>query len=139
MGDVARFGVSLNKSLLKRFDDLIAKKKYVNRSEAIRDLIRDSLVENEWEEGDRIGVGIISLVYSHDVKELTDSLTHIQHRYFKEIISNLHIHIDEHTCLEVMVIKGKITKIKEVADRLIGTRGVIHGKLTLTTTGKDLF
>jgi CopG family nickel-responsive transcriptional regulator len=135
---IIRFGVSLDKILLERFDSLIEKKGYSNRSEAIRDLIRDSLVLEEWESSTAETVGTISIVYSHDTRELTDTLTDLQHRYHNSIISAMHIHLDEHNCLEVIVVRGKAKDIKAIADRLIGTKGVKHGKLSVTTTGKHL-
>lgn len=135
---VTRFGISLDNTLLERFDGLIRKKGYPSRSEAIRDLIRDSLVTEEWETYTTETVGTITLVYSHDVKELTDNLTDIQHDYHQAIVSAMHIHLDDHNCLEVIVVKGKAKDIKAIADRLIGTKGVKHGKLTVTTTGKQL-
>ena len=127
---VFRFGISLEKALIERFDRLIKKKGYANRSEAIRDLIRDSLVTEEWESLSDETVGIITLVYSHDTRELTDNLTDFQHLYHNAIISAMHIHLDEHNCLEAIVVKGKAKEIKTIADRLIGTKGVKHGKLT---------
>ena len=133
-----RFGISLDRLLLERFDHLIDKKGYSSRSEAIRDLIRDSLVMEEWEVAKAETVGTITIVYSHDTRELTDILTDLQHLYFHSIISSMHIHLDEHNCLEVIVVKGKPKDIKAIADRLIGTRGVKHGKLTVTTTGEHL-
>jgi len=110
----------------------------MNRSEAIRDLIRDSLVMKDWESSTSTTVGSITIVYSHDTKELTDTLTDLQHLYHQSIISAMHIHLDEHNCLEVIVVKGKAKDIKAIADRLIGTKGVKHGKLSVTTTGKHL-
>jgi len=135
---IIRFGVSLDNILLERFDSLIEKKGYANRSEAIRDLIRDSLVMEEWESSAAETVGTITIVYSHETRELTDTLTDLQHRYHSSIISAMHIHLDEHNCLEVIVVKGRAKDIKAIADRLIGTKGVKHGKLTVTTTGKHL-
>jgi CopG family nickel-responsive transcriptional regulator len=135
---VTRFGVSLDNILLERFDSLLGKKGYANRSEAIRDLIRDSLVMEEWESSTSETVGSITIVYSHDTRELTDTLTDLQHHYYDAIISSMHIHLDEHNCLEVIVVKGKAKDIKAIADRLIGTKGVKHGKLSVTTTGKRL-
>ncbi len=135
---IKRFGISLDSSLLENFDSLITKKGYANRSEAIRDLIRDSLVKEEWEYGNRETVGAISIVYSHHRRELTDTLTELQHHFSKSIVSSLHVHLDAHNCLEVIVVKGKGTDIKNIADRLIGTKGVMHGKLSLTTLGKHL-
>jgi CopG family nickel-responsive transcriptional regulator len=135
---IIRFGVSLDELLLERFDSVIAKKGYANRSEAIRDLIRDSLVMEEWETSAAETVGTITIVYSHETRELTDILTDLQHRYHSSIISAMHIHLDQHNCLEVIVVKGRAKDIKAIADRLIGTKGVKHGKLTVTTTGKHL-
>ncbi|PJA81582.1 MAG: nickel-responsive transcriptional regulator NikR, partial [Nitrospirae bacterium CG_4_9_14_3_um_filter_44_28] len=132
------FGISIEDVLLKRFDTLIKKKGYANRSEAIRDLIRDSLVSEELESETVETVGTITIVYSHDTRELTDTLTDMQHDYYNSIVSSMHIHIDEHNCLEVIVVRGKSSEIKAIADRLIGTKGVKHGKLSLTTTGKHL-
>ena len=135
---VTRFGISLESPLLKRFDNLIKKKGYASRSEAIRDLIRDSLVTEEWESSTSETVGTITLVYSHDTRELSDNLNDLQHQYHELVRSTMHIHLDGHNCLEVIVVKGKARDIKSVADRLIGTKGVKHGKLTVTTTGKRL-
>lgn len=135
---IFRFGISLEKSLIDRFDAQIRKKGYQNRSEAIRDLIRDSLVAEESESPNTEAIGTITIVYSHDVRELADTLTDIQHHDFSSVISSMHIHVDEHNCLEVIVVRGKSRDIKRIADRLIGAKGVKHGKLTLTTTGKNL-
>ncbi len=135
---VTRFGISLESPLLKRFDRLINKKGYASRSEAIRDLIRDSLVTEEWKSDNTETVGTITLVYSHDTRELNDNLNDIQHHYHQLVISTTHIHLDGHNCLEVIIVKGKSEDIKAVADRLIGIKGVKHGKLTATTTGKRL-
>ncbi len=135
---VTRFGISLESPLLKRFDNRIRKKGYASRSEAIRDLIRDSLVTEEWETSSSETVGTITLVYSHDTRELNDNLNDLQHHYHELIKSTMHIHLDGHNCLEVIVVKGMARDIKTVADRLIGTKGVKHGKLTVTTTGKRL-
>lgn len=135
--DITRFGISMSTELLNKFDNLIESKGYTNRSEAIRDLIRDYLVEQEWQE-DQETIGAVTMVYNHHVGELTESLTAIQHDYYNFIISSIHVHIDEHNCLEIAIIRGKGSKVKEVADRLISVRGVKHGKLIMTTTGKGL-
>ncbi|MDA8100620.1 MAG: nickel-responsive transcriptional regulator NikR [Nitrospiraceae bacterium] len=138
MAGVARFGVSLDSKLMRKFDELIERKGYRARSEAIRDLIRDRLVEEEWEGGDAETVGTITIVYNHHTRELDHALTDIQHQSYHQIISALHIHLDAHNCLEVLVVKGKSRDIKKIADHLIGTKGVKHGKLVMTTTGKEL-
>ena len=138
MKELVRFGISINDRLLKRFDALISEKGYVNRSEAIRDLIRNALVEEEWAHEDDEAVGTVSLIYDHHTRALSDKLTEHQHSHHREIISSLHVHLDEHHCLEVVVIKGKARELKRLADELIGTKGVKHGKLMTTTSGKGL-
>ena len=135
---LTRFGISLETTLLERFDALIRKKGYSSRSEAIRDLIRNSLVKEEWESATEETVGTITMVYSHDTRELPDILADLQHHYHHAIISSMHIHIDAHNCLEVIVVKGRAKDIKTIADRLIGIKGVKHGKLTVTTIGRHL-
>jgi len=138
MAGVARFGVSIDSGLIKKFDGLISRKGYPTRSEAIRDLIRDRLVEEEWEAGRQETVGTLTIVYNHHTRELEHALTDMQHQAFHQIVSALHVHLDAHNCLEVLVLKGRGSEIKKIADRLIGTKGVKHGKLTMTTTGKGL-
>ncbi len=138
MPGVTRFGVSIDNQLIRKFDALISRKGYTTRSEAIRDIIRETLVEQEWESGEHETVGTISIVYNHHTRELDHALTDMQHKAFHQIISALHVHLDAHNCLEVLVVKGKSGDIRQIADRLIGTRGVKHGKLTMTTTGKEL-
>ncbi len=137
MEELARFGVSISSELLEKFDELIKTKGYTNRSEAIRDLIRDCLVEHEWEE-DVETIGTVTIVYNHHMRELSESLIALQHEYHSLIVSSMHVHIDEHNCLEVVIIKGKGSIVKEIADKLISTKGVKHGKLTMTTTGIGL-
>lgn len=139
MSELIRFGVSMDGRLLARFDQLIAEKGYSNRSEAIRDLIRGELVEQSWEEDDEETVGTITLVYDHEMRDLTERLIDYQHQVHGAVISSLHVHLDEHNCLEVLVVKGKGREIRKVAERLIGTRGVKHGKLVTSTTGRDIF
>ncbi|ASI99868.1 nickel-responsive transcriptional regulator NikR [Thermococcus celer] len=135
---ITRFGVSVPDELLEKFDRIIGEKGYVNRSEAIRDMMRDFIVRHEWEEGDREVAGTITIVYNHDEADVVKELLDLQHDYVDEIISSLHVHMDEHNCLEVVVVRGKASRIKEIAERLISLRGVKHGKLVMTTTGKEL-
>ena len=137
MKGLARVAISIDQKLLDKFDASIEEKGYTNRSEAVRDLMRDWLVGLEWE-ADQEVVGTITLVYNHHTRELPDNLNDIQHDYYNNIISNLHVHLDAHNCLEVLVVRGKSSEVKKIADRLIGTRGVVHGKLTTATTGKGL-
>ena len=137
MGKTVRFGISLDEKLLVDFDQLIEQKRYTNRSEAIRDLIRASLVENK-SESDEEAVGTVTLIYNHHVRDLSDKLTEHQHSHHDQIVSALHVHLDAHNCLEVLVVRSSAKKIREIADELIGVKGVKHGKLVMTTTGKDL-
>jgi len=138
MAELTRFGISIDERLLQRFDELIDRKGYVNRSEAIRDLIRSTLVEDEWGDADQQTVATVTLVYDHHTRDLADKLTEHQHSHHEEIISTLHIHLDHHHCLEVVVIKGRASRVKRLADELIGIKGVKHGKLVATTTGRNL-
>lgn len=138
MGETVRFGISIDETLLESFDKLIVQKGYMNRSEAIRDLIRASLVELKWEAGEEETVGTVTLVYNHHVRDLSDKLTEHQHTHHDQIISALHVHLDAHNCLEVLVVRGKAREVKQIADELIGVKGVKHGKLVMTTTGEEL-
>ena len=133
-----RFSISLEDDLLEKFDSIIEKEGYDNRSEAIRDLIRDMLVHREWLEGEKETAGVVIIVYDHERHELSKKITEIQHQDYRCIVSTLHIHLDEHNCLEVIILRGKAAKIQRLADSLITTRGVIHGRFVGTTTGKEL-
>jgi len=135
---LTRFGISLDAKLLREFDRLIKRKGYTNRSEAIRDLIRDNLVREQWELGTAEAVGTITLVYNHETRELADKLTDLQHDHYERIVSTLHVHLDAHYCLEVMVVRGRAAELKQIADKLIGTRGVKHGTFSATAEGKVL-
>jgi CopG family nickel-responsive transcriptional regulator len=135
---VTRFGVSLDQTLLAQFDRVIARKGYTNRSEAIRDLIRESLVREQWELGSDEVVGTLTLVYNHEVRDLSDKLTDLQHAHYRAIVSALHVHLDPHHCLEVLVLRGKAKELKSIADRLTGTRGVKHGTFSATAEGRVL-
>jgi len=138
MDKVTRFGVSVDTGLLSQFDELIEKLGYKSRSEALRDLIREKLVSEEWKDEKADTVGILALVYSHDSRELTEILTSIQHKYLDSIVSSTHIHLDHHNCLEVIVLKGQSSLIKEISDKLLATKNVKHGRLITTTTGKEI-
>jgi len=136
-----RIGVSLEDDLLARFDRLIAEKGYVNRSEAIRDLIRDALVQRSWSaevEGRAERVAVATLVYDHDSSSLAQKLAHIQHENHKAVVSALHVHMDEHNCLEVLVLRGRGRDVVAMGEGLVSTKGVKYGKLVLATTGQDL-
>ena len=135
-----RIGISLEEALLGQFDRLIADKGYVNRSEAIRDLIRDALVQREWSEsgGREERVAVVTLVYDHDSSSLAHKLAHIQHENHKAVVSALHVHMDEHNCLEVLVLRGRARDVLAMGEGLISTRGVKFGRLVPATTGQTL-
>jgi CopG family nickel-responsive transcriptional regulator len=134
--ELQRFGVSIEKKLLNNFDRLIEGKGYTNRSEAIRDLIRDCLVEEEWRNETGPAVGTVTLVYNHHLREMSDKLNDLQHQFFHEIVSVLHVHLDAHHCLEVLVVRGEKAMIQAIAGRLSSIKGVKHCKLVTTTTGE---
>jgi CopG family nickel-responsive transcriptional regulator len=135
---IARFGVSLSRSLLKELDRMVRQKGYKNRSLAISDMVRDHLVRHKQEITDSEVAGTITLVYDHHRPHVQETLTDLQHEQVTTIISSLHVHLDHDNCLEVLVVRGKASAVKSVAEHLIAVRGVKHGRLTLTTTGKDL-
>ena len=138
MSDLSRIGVAIDSVLLKKFDKLIGRRGYTNRSEAFRDLIREELVEEAWESPSAHVVGTVTLVYDHHVRLLSEKLTAIQHDYHHSILSTLHVHLDHDHCLEVLVVRGKSAAVRKLADTLISTKGVKHGRLTITTTGREL-
>jgi CopG family nickel-responsive transcriptional regulator len=138
MEELVRFGVSITPLLLEKFDQLVKEKGYPSRSEALRDLIRDHLVEQEWEYGETEVVGTVTLIYDHHSSNLLQLLNDIQHDYHSLIVSTLHVHLDHHNCMEVLVLKGSSFESRQIASRLISMKGVKHGKLTITSTGKDL-
>ena len=137
MSKLIRFGVSLEKELLKKFDKHIKKENYANRSNAIADLIRDKLIRQEWAE-DKEVAGAIIMVFDHHQRDLVNNLTNIQHNYHKYIISSQHIHLDHDNCFEIVVVKGKPHKLEELTNKLKADKGVKHASLSLATTGKGV-
>jgi CopG family transcriptional regulator, nickel-responsive regulator len=138
MSSLSRIGVAIDSDLLEQFDALIQERGYSNRSEAFRDLIRDELVEKTWESPESQVVGTVTLVYDHHVRMLNEKLTGIQHDHHHNILSTLHVHLDHDNCLEVLVVRGKSAAVRKIADVLISTKGVKHGRLTITTSGAGL-
>jgi len=138
VGNTIRFGVSLDSDLLEKFDALCEERCYQTRSEAIRDLIRKDLVQKEWEDQNQEVTGTMTLVYNHHQSDLAQKMTEIQHQALDIIITSLHVHIDAHNCMEVLVLRGPVRDVRNIAQRLTATRGIKHGKLSLSTTGKDL-
>ncbi|HPM77711.1 MAG TPA: nickel-responsive transcriptional regulator NikR [bacterium] len=137
MSKVTRFSVSIESDLLNRFLKMARKHGWTNRSEAMRNVMREALVREEWE-GDEEIVGTITIVYDHHKRELTDRLNKIQHDHHAAVLAATHIHLDHDNCLEMIAVKGTASQVQAIADNLIGTRGVKHGKLSAMTTGKRL-
>ena len=137
MARLVRFGVSLEKDLLDHFDSHLKEKKYTNRSEAIRDLIRHDLVRKQWQEGTEIA-GAITMIYDHHKRELMNKLMDIQHDFGGIIISTQHIHLDHHNCLEIIAVKGKPNQAQELADTLKAVKWVKHATLSMSSTGSNI-
>jgi CopG family nickel-responsive transcriptional regulator len=137
MSTLIRTGISLESDLLKRFDRAISKKGYKNRSEAIRDLVRDYAVAEDVEEN-RMVVGTLTMVYDHHQPNLSEQLIEAQHHAENKVLAATHVHLDHHNCLEVIIMRGRSSEVSHLADRILSLRGVKHGKLVLTTQGKDL-
>jgi len=135
---VERIGISLEKALLERFDRLIRSKGYANRSEAVRDLIREKLVEQEWAAPSGETVAAVFLVYRHEAMELPQRLTHLEHDAYHHIVASTHVHMDREHCLEVIILRGPGAEIKRLGERLISLRGVKHGRFIPGTTGQRL-
>jgi CopG family nickel-responsive transcriptional regulator len=132
-----RFSVSLEEPLLEQFDDYITGHGYSNRSEAVRDLIRNKLINRQWQQDSEV-VGVVTLVYDHHQAQLQERITEIQHSYYQLITSTTHVHMDHHNCLEVTIVKGNAFSVQELAENMIALRGVKSGNLTMSSTGGDL-
>ena len=137
MAELTRTGVSLEEDLLEQFDRVIARRGYKNRSEAIRDLIRESLVAEAVDKNKQI-VATLSMIYDHHRPNLSNKLNEIQHHSHGNVLAATHVHLDADNCLEVVIMKGRSGEIQHLADHMLAMRGVKHGKLVVTTTGKDL-
>ena len=135
--NVTRFSISLPPSLLRQLDQMSDEKGYANRSLAVADMIRNQLVEHQEKTGTGDIAGTITLVYDHHKPHLQSTLTDIQHDHHDVILSTVHVHLDHHNCLEVLLVRGPGNIIRQIADALITAKGVKHGKLTVTTTGKE--
>jgi CopG family transcriptional regulator, nickel-responsive regulator len=138
MAKLVRFGISMPEDLLEKFDGIAARRGYSNRSEAIRDLIRDRLVEEEWASEEEEVAGTITLVYDHHIKGLSPLLLEQQHEFHDLILTSTHVHLDHHNCLEVLIIRGRAADAKKVAEKLISLKGIKHGRLTIASTGRGL-
>jgi len=136
-GELVRFSVAMPEELLMQFDNLVARRGLAkNRSEVIRDLVRDALVDEEWDDPEQEIVGTLTIVFTHHASDLQGKLDQIQHAHHDKIVSAMHIHLDAHNCLEVIVLRGRSADVRSIADSILGVKGVKHGRLTATTTGK---
>ena len=137
MAGIVRFGISLEKELLTRFDRLIKERNYTNRSEAFRDLIRQELVKKQWQQNKEI-TGAITFIYDHHKRELLNKITDVQHDFQKVVISTQHIHLDHNNCLEIVALRGNPKVAQKLQDSLKSIKGVKHATLSMSTTGKDI-
>lgn len=137
MADLERLSFTIESALLRKMEKLLQKGKYKNRSEFIRDLIRSRLVEAEWEK-DEEALGTITLVYNHDVRKLGDKLTDLQHEHHDAVMATTHVHLTHHLCAEMIMVKGKAKKIRELSDALGQQKGVLHSALSMSSTGAKL-
>ncbi|HME10151.1 MAG TPA: nickel-responsive transcriptional regulator NikR [Bryobacteraceae bacterium] len=138
MTELARVGIAISEDLLEEFDKLIESRGYNNRSEAFRDLVRNELVNEISASADAEVFGTITLIYDHHARLLAEKLTDIQHRHYASILSSIHVHLDHDNCLEVILVRGKSSLVKDLANGLIATKGVKHGRFMLTTSGRNL-
>ena len=138
--DLMRFSVAMPESLLMRFDALVAKRGLAkNRSEVIRDLVRDALIEEECSIPGEEVMGTLTIVFDHHAGDVREKLDSIQHEYFGQIVTSMHVHLDAHTCMEVIILRGESTQIQTVSNMILGTKGVTHGNLTMTATGHGVY
>lgn len=137
MAEMARVSLSLEQSLLDELEKMVRHSRYTNRSEFVRDMIRDRMVSRDWEQ-DREALGTVTMIYDHHQRGLSERLTELQHDHHKEILVTTHLHLDRHMCAEVVVIKGKASRIRQIADDLKQQRGVLHASLSISSTGEHL-
>ena len=133
-----RIGISLDGDLLDKFDELISSRGWENRSEAVRDLIREQLVEEEWSRDETETMAVVAFVYDHHAHDLSQKLAEIQHDSYASVVSTLHVHMDHHNCLEILALRGRPGELRRLGSALIGVRGVKHGRFMPTTSGADL-
>ncbi len=138
MARAVRFTVSLEPELLDELDEFLRQRGYTNRSQGIRNIVRARFVQDEWERGDQPTAATVSLVYDHHQREILDRLASAQHEHLEKIVSSTHVHLDHDNCLEVLILRGKAGELREFGNRLIATRGVLHGAMTFSTTRAEL-
>jgi len=134
---VKRISISIPSNLLDMFDKVMNTKSYSSRSKAFRDLIREKLVEEEWKENEEVA-GTVTLIYNHETHDVLDKLTEIEHHFLRNIISTMHVHLNKENCLEILALRGKASEVRSISGKVIGLKGVKHGRLVMTTTGEKL-
>ncbi len=139
MPHLERFSIAMNRDLLRKFDQLIGHKGYPNRSEAIRDLVRNALVEEQWTRPNEKLAATVTLVYDHHTRELAERLAEIQHQHGPLVVAATHIHLDNDNCLEVAILRGQSDRVRQLAELLIAQKGVKHGRAVYTTEGQGLW
>ena len=137
MAELVRLSFSIEEPLLKQLEKLRKDSKYANRSEFIRDMIREQLVGRQWQEG-RQTLGTITLLYNHHLHKLSEKLTDLQHDHHQSILVSTHVHLDKHLCAEVLLVKGRASRIRQLTDLLRQQKGVLHAALSISSTGKSL-
>jgi len=138
MAKTVRFSISISPDLLRKFDQAIKERAYKNRSKAIRDLIVNFIVDREWEKSDREVMGSLTILYDHESRGLLEKLLEIQHDRHENVISTMHMHIDERNCMEILAVKGYPDEIRELADKILSCKGVKHGRLVMSITGAEI-
>jgi CopG family nickel-responsive transcriptional regulator len=138
VGILSRIGIALDSDLLERFDRSIELSGYTNRSEAFRDLIRDRLVAERTAAPEAIVVGTVTLIFDHHASGVTEKLAELQHAHHELVVSTSHAHLDHDACLEVLIVHGRSTEVEQFADRLIGLKGIQHGRLVMTVAANSL-
>lgn len=134
--DLVRFSVAMPEELLERFDDLVAKRGVAkNRSEAIRDLVRDALIEEECATAGEEVMGTLTIAFDHHAGDVREKLDSIQHEFFDQIVASMHVHLDAHACMEVIILRGESSLVRTISEMILGTKGVTHGNLTMTSAG----
>ncbi|MBI5091730.1 MAG: nickel-responsive transcriptional regulator NikR [Candidatus Hydrogenedentes bacterium] len=137
MPNLVRMSFSIEEPLLKKFEKILKERSNSNRSEFVRDLIRDQLVQDEWQRNEE-ALGTITLIYNHQARQLNDRLIEVQHHHHDAILATTHVHLDEHTCAEMIMVRGKASEIRHIADALQDQKGVLHTALSMSSTGKKL-
>ena len=133
---IERVGVAFEPELLRDFDIMVRRKGYASRSEAVRDLVRRSIIESAVKDDNSDVIGTLTIVYDHDAPGVTDRLLELQHHHHDEIMTTTHIHLDEDKCLEVLIVRGRSRAVRTLADNIKALKGVKHGELVVTANNR---